>query len=103
MKHTSLGALAAGTLTGLEMPTSRAAESPKLSEPLPIIDTHQHLWDLSKFQPPWLKNAPAVLSQSYVTKDYLEATAGLNVVKAVYMEVDVAPEQQLEEAEHVIA
>lgn len=70
---------------------------------LPIIDTHQHLWDLTKFRPPWLDGAPDVLAKSYVTKDYLAATNGLNVVKAVYMEVDVDPKQQVEEAEHVIA
>lgn len=70
---------------------------------LPIIDTHQHLWDLSKFDLPWLKEVPAVLKKSYVTKDFLEATSGLNVVKAVYMEVDLAENQQVAEAEHVIA
>ena len=69
---------------------------------LPIVDTHQHLWDLANLSPPWLKTAPAVLSRSYVTADYLEASAGLNVVKAVYMEVDVSPGDQVEEAEHVI-
>ena len=80
-------------------------QSEAMNEPekLPIVDTHQHLWDLSKFKPPWLGGAPKVLSQSYVTKDFLEATAGLNVVKAVYMEVDVAPQDQVREAEHVIS
>jgi predicted TIM-barrel fold metal-dependent hydrolase len=89
-----------------------AAVAPKLNaapkslppEPksVPKIDTHQHLWDLAKFQPPWLKNAPEVLSQSYVTSDYVEATRGLNVVKTVYMEVDVAVADQNREAQHVI-
>ena len=69
---------------------------------MPIIDTHQHLWDLTKFNVPWLGEAPEVLSRSYVTKDYLQATAGLKVVKAVYMEIDVDPTQQIAEAEHVI-
>jgi predicted TIM-barrel fold metal-dependent hydrolase len=35
-------------------------------------------------------------------RDYLEATKGLNVVKAVYMEVDVAPEDKLAEVEYVV-
>jgi L-fuconolactonase len=35
-------------------------------------------------------------------KDYLEATKGLNLVKSVYMEVDVDPAQQVQEAEYVI-
>ena len=69
---------------------------------LPIVDTHQHLWDLTKFQPPWLGGAPEVLRKSYTTKHFLEATRGSNVVKAVYMEVDVDPKQQVQEAEHVI-
>ncbi len=78
-------------------PSTRAIQPASL----PIIDTHQHLWDLTKFQPPWLADAPEVLSQSYTTREFLAATQGLNVVKAVYMEIDVAPEQQLAEAEHV--
>ena len=35
-------------------------------------------------------------------QDYLQATAGLNVVKAVYMEVDVEPRQQVAEADYVL-
>ena len=69
---------------------------------LPIVDTHQHLWDLSLFKPPWLATAPPVIAEQHVTADYLKATEGLNVVKAVYMEVDVAPSQQVQEAKHVI-
>ncbi len=70
--------------------------------PLPIIDTHQHLWDLKKFALPWVKEG-SLLAKDHVTSDYLRATAGLNVVKAVYMEVDVAVEQQPGEAEYVLA
>jgi predicted TIM-barrel fold metal-dependent hydrolase len=69
---------------------------------MPIVDTHQHLWDLDVFQPPWLQNAAPVLRQRYSTQEYLQATQGLNVVKAVYMEIDVDPSQQLQEAEYVI-
>ena len=55
---------------------------------IPIVDTHQHLWDLSKFQLRWLSPP---LDRSFTTKDYVEATQGLGVVKAVYMEVAVPP------------
>ena len=68
---------------------------------LPIIDTHQHLWDLNRFDLPWLAGAPT-LNRNYVTGDYLAATAGLNVVKTVYMEVDVTAAQHPAEAEHLI-
>ncbi|MAV36675.1 MAG: amidohydrolase [Planctomycetaceae bacterium] len=84
----------------LPLASSQSKEPPAL---LPIVDTHQHLWDLDRFQPPWLKDAPPILAKSYVTKDYLAATAGVNLTQAVYMEIDVAPRQQLQEAEHVIA
>ncbi len=68
---------------------------------LPIVDTHQHLWDLDRFHLAWLKGAKSI-DRSFVLKDYREATAGLNVQKTVYMEVDVDPDQQLHEAEYVI-
>ena len=91
LKHAA--SLAAAPLLG--------SAAPKEDEMLPIVDTHQHLWDLTKFRLPWLKKGD-VFNKSHVMADYLQATAGLNVVKTVYMEVDVAPEQQTEEAEYVI-
>ena len=73
-----------------------------MPDQLDIIDTHQHLWDLSKFNLPWHKGEDTKpLQRSFVMSDYLEATKGLNVVKTVYMEVDVAPEQQVAEAAYV--
>ena len=68
---------------------------------LPIVDTHQHLWDRQRFRIEWLKNAPAILNRDYSTRDYLEAVQGLNVRQAVYLEVDVADEQQAEEARYI--
>jgi L-fuconolactonase len=72
---------------------------------LPIVDTHQHLWDLTKFQLAWLDpKTPegTILGHDFTPKEYAEATRGLNVVKAVYMEVDVVPEQQQKEADYII-
>ena len=66
-----------------------------------ILDTHQHLWDLSKFKLAWVTEGHE-LAKSYVPADYARATEGLNVVKAVYMEVDVIPEQQQKEADYVV-
>lgn len=85
----------AATLTS----TSFAADG----EDLPIIDTHQHLWDLVQFQPPWLSGADAKISAKHDMSNYLTETAGLNVVKAVYMEVDVAPADQDKEADYVLS
>jgi predicted TIM-barrel fold metal-dependent hydrolase len=81
----------------------RAAAGADEGEPaaIPVIDTHQHLWDLGRFRLPWIKKGDP-LDRNYLMSDYLEATAGLNVVKTVYMEVDVDPAQQQAEAEYVI-
>ncbi len=80
-----------------------AAESKPVPDApaLPIVDTHQHLWDLARLKLPWLQSA-GPLNRSYVMRDYLEATAGLNVVKAVYMEVDVALDQKAVEADWIV-
>ncbi len=67
----------------------------------PIVDTHQHLWDLSKFRLPWLK-AGGELTRDFTMADYRKATKGLGIAKSVYMEVAVAPEQKLAEAEHIV-
>jgi predicted TIM-barrel fold metal-dependent hydrolase len=68
---------------------------------LPIVDTHQHLWDLKQFKLPWVK-ADSPLAKNYTLDDYRKATERLNVVKTVYMEVDVDPSQQDAEADYVI-
>jgi L-fuconolactonase len=78
------------------------AQSTDLPLPkIPIIDTHQHLWWVSKSAPPWLANADEILKRDYGVPQYREATEGLDV-SAVYMEVDVAPEDHVSEAENII-
>src|SRR5436190_24030086 len=67
----------------------------------PIIDTHQHLWDLKRFRLPWLDGA-GELNRNFLVKDYLKAAEGLNIVRAVYMEVAVEEKQRQAEAEYVI-
>ena len=103
IQQTSRTGLAAGSCGVLGAASAPAGENEPMEEPalLPICDTHQHLWDLDKLRLPWLKSA-GELNRSYVIEDYLEATLGLNVVKAVYMEVDVDPAMLLTEAEHVV-
>lgn len=88
--------LAAAAVVAATVPTQSAEEA----KAVPIIDTHQHLWDLNKFKLPWVKKGDA-LDRDYLMSDYLEATKGLNVVKTIYMEVDVEPSQQQAEADFV--
>ena len=63
------------------------------ADALPIIDCHQHLWDLEKFKLPWIEPG-TLLGRSYVMQDYLAAIEGTGIKHAVYMEVDVDPAQQ---------
>jgi predicted TIM-barrel fold metal-dependent hydrolase len=91
----TFNAAAAATCVAAAVPTLAAEDRPL------IIDTHQHLWDLAKYTPPWLAEAPEVLKHTYYLPQYAEATKGLNV-KTVYMEVDVDPKQLVTEAEQVI-
>ena len=71
------------------------------ADAIPIVDCHQHLWDLEKFKLPWIE-PDTLLGRSYVMKDYLAAIEGTGIEHAVYMEVDVDPAQQQAEAEHLI-
>ena len=68
---------------------------------IPIIDTHQHLWDLDRFRLPWLVGG-GPLARSYHMQDYLAESAGLGVVSTIYMEVDVEASQRQAEAAYVI-
>ena len=75
---------------------------------IPIVDTHQHLWNLDIFDLPWTRETGAagqgydLIAKTHVMSDYLAAVEGLNVVKAVYMEIDVVPDQRDDEAAYVI-
>jgi len=84
-------------LSGLLAPALAAGAEPADE---PVIDTHQHLWDLKKFRLGWVEKG-SFLDRNYLPADYQAAVKGLGVVKAVYLEVDVDEPQQLAEAEHV--
>lgn len=69
---------------------------------IPIVDTHQHLWDLRRFKLAWMTPGEEPLGKTHGPDEYARATDGLGVVKSVYMEVDVVPEQQADEANYVL-
>ena len=69
--------------------------------PLPILDTHQHLWDLDRLRLPWIEKG-SVLDRSFLMEEYLREAEGLNIVKTIYMEVAVNRAQRGEEAEYVL-
>jgi predicted TIM-barrel fold metal-dependent hydrolase len=80
-----------------------AADPPKKDDKkmLPVIDTHQHLWDPAKLKLSWLKKG-SPLDAGFGPEEYAAATKGLNVVKSVYMEVDVVADDRQKEADYVV-
>ena len=70
---------------------------------IPVVDTHQHLWNLEQFDLPWLDDEKdGVLRRNFLMSDYLEASHETGVTQSIYMEVDVEPSQREAEAEFVI-
>jgi L-fuconolactonase len=70
------------------------------SDPLSILDSHVHVWDLKRFHLPWLDHNIPVLQRDYSGADYRQATEGLNITAAVYVEVNVEPAQRTDEARY---
>lgn len=68
---------------------------------IPIVDSHQHLWDLDLFRYSWLSGF-AALNHSFRMSDYLEATRDLHVVKSVHIEADVDEAHLLDETKYVL-
>lgn len=92
-------ALAAGAVAAVGARSGAAGPAAGGQYDGPIIDTHQHLWDLDKLRLPWLSGP---LKRSFLPKDYDEAAAGLKITKAVYMEVAVADEDKAKEARLIL-
>lgn len=66
---------------------------------LSILDTHQHLWDLSRITLDWIKDIPE-LDRSFLLDDYTAQTRcpqgsqpPYSVDRTLYMEVDVPDDQ----------
>ncbi len=78
----------------------------------PIVDAHQHFWDLSLGKHPWLCQPRAIpfrygdyatLRRTYLPPDYLRDSAAFNVVRSVYLEAEWDPDDPLGETRWVQA
>lgn len=66
-----------------------------------IVDTHVHVWDLDEYRLPWLGAEGPTLNRTWTPADYAgeHRDAGSVIDKAVYIEVDMAPEERERENE----
>jgi len=73
---------------------------------LPIVDAHQHFWDLDRNYLPWLCDQPPIpfrygdygaLRRSYLPADYLRDAAGHEVVGTVHVEAEWNPDDPVGE------
>jgi L-fuconolactonase len=69
--------------------------------PLPVIDSHVHLWDPGRYRIPWLDGVPKI-NKLYDLDDYTAATAGVEVAGFVYLQVEVGPPYALLEARDLV-
>src|ERR1044072_5445402 len=93
---TSASMLAAGAVAGSPLLYDVKGDHTPL---LPIVDTHQHLVDFNRFGSDW--SHPPVPG-NFGMAEYKKATRGLNIVKAVYMEVGVPEKMRNKEALYAI-
>ena len=87
-------AAAAGVLAASALPAAANDD--------PVIDAHIHVWELDALNPPWLANAQPILRRRYMEEEYRKATEGVNVARAVYVEIAERPDRQAAEAEFVV-
>jgi len=81
-------------------------ETRSTSEAFPIIDAHQHFWDLGRNYHPWLRDEPMIpfrygdysaLKRNYLPQDYLADSQSHDIVGTVYMEAEWNPKDPLGE------
>jgi predicted TIM-barrel fold metal-dependent hydrolase len=80
-----------------------------MSQDIPIVDAHHHLWDLSRGRYPWLQDAYDAgksflgdyrdLCRDFLPSDYAAASTGCNVVATVHVEAERARDEALAETE----
>jgi L-fuconolactonase len=68
---------------------------------VPIIDSHLHLWDPTRFRMRWL-DGNEVLDRPYGLREFRQHTEGLDVEGMVYLQVEVEPAYALLEAQWVL-
>jgi predicted TIM-barrel fold metal-dependent hydrolase len=76
---------------------------------LPIVDAHQHFWDIDRNCHPWLRDEPipfrygdySALRRNYLPQDYRRDTDGFRIVGTVYVEAEWDPRDPVGETRWV--
>jgi len=68
----------------------------------PIIDTHVHLWDVSRLRYAWHASV-SQLNRNYLIEDFRAACSAVQVAKLVFVQCDCDPVQSGEEVDWVTA
>ncbi|MCE9683762.1 amidohydrolase family protein [Halomonas alkalisoli] len=77
---------------------------------IPLIDAHQHFWDLERNYLPWLCDEPMIpfrygdyraIRRNYLPKDYRRDTADFRIAGTVYVEAEWDPRTPVEETRWV--
>ncbi len=66
----------------------------------PIVDTHLHIWDLSRLRYPWLDTVPK-LNRNHLIEDYRRACGPVQVAKMVFLQCECDVSQFQQEADWV--
>src|SRR5262245_45646068 len=66
----------------------------------PIVDTHLHLWDLTRLRYPWLANVP-LLNRNHLIEDFCQACGPVSVAKMVFLQCECDPRQSQAEVDWV--
>jgi L-fuconolactonase len=66
----------------------------------PIVDSHVHLWDPTRFRMPWLDGNERI-GKPFGLADFRQHAAGIDVEGIVYLQVEVTPPYALLEAQWV--
>jgi len=69
---------------------------------LRVIDTHQHLWDPSRFSYSWMNALPTIRGRRLI-EEYRAARQGLDVLASVYIDTDVDDRDLAGEAKMIFA
>ena len=81
-----------------------------MSADFPIVDAHQHFWNIAQNYHPWLRDEPPIafrygdysaIRKRYLPDDYFADVAPHKVVKTVYVEAEWDPSDPIGESRYI--